>query len=297
MAPRTLAAAVTAVLAAAAAASAAAPPLASCSDIKLNDGVVDVDYDLSSLTENSKPYEVDDRAHGDAYDYVFDVCRPLEALPARCAANTSFSADAAAYQIYENLDGRCVLLGRARDNTVEYSFIDPNDPGVGVEMKYSGGTPCNAATPRFFTVRVYCDQHHHATELPITEPVVYEPDVCSYEVELVHYSGCPKTCLQGEKLCGGHGLCSTDSDSKEVGCFCYLGKCGTHCGDRCGNPDGITTSGTSATPALAAVVIVLVLVLLAVAASWFVKSNRPAAAGGGSETYGRMNDMGGGDSL
>lgn len=269
-----------------------------CRSIRLRDpdyADEEVHYDISSLTENRAPYEVDDRERTTEFDYVFDVCKPLTELPSQCAAGTPFDNKAAAYQVANLTTNECHLLGLA-DSSVDFAFVDPSDPGVGVEIKYSGGEPCGTV-PRTFTVRVYCDQHHHASEVPRLETSVFEPDLCTYEVDLIHFSGCPQQCLaagengdDADVLCDGNGICSVDSDARAVRCFCYEGRGGSHCQKRDSNVNGISTTGTSATPALEAVVIVLMLVLLAVAALWYVRSRAPSSAGGGGGSYGQMGD-------
>lgn len=58
----------------------------------------------------------------------------------------------------------------------------------------------------------------------------YEPQQCSYIIQLKSFYGCPKECpVTSNGLCNSHGHCAYDKEKKRAGCYCDQGYGGEDC--------------------------------------------------------------------
>ena len=72
---------------------------------------------------------------------------------------------------------------------------------------------------------------------------VVEANTCDYRAQLKSLAGCPTTCITGNSLCSGAGVCGYNTDAKRVQCFCNSGYSGAQCGTHTSSPKGMSAEG------------------------------------------------------
>lgn len=190
------------------------------------------------------------------YSYAFNLCGTVDAsalgsaAPATCSAATS--GDTATVLQYDSKAGSC--KGAGRSGTQAWSLVDPNDRSKGVKISFSTQDQghkdtdfCNTnQVYRKTDIKVICDEaatgSPNAADFKVTEPK--GPKGCEYEIIMRSAHACPTQCGRSSdgKVCGGHGLCLTDtgksSDATDntARCFCNNGWGGAAC-DASGDAD------------------------------------------------------------
>ena len=121
----------------------------------------------------------------------------------------------AAYQIrrgsddiYDDDGNNSLPCHRLHDGitNAEYSFIDPKDPTVGIQLRYINGDYCfDYQRNREFILQVYCSTDS-INNVPDGEERIfeYEEEKCHYYMPIKSPLGCPTECpILNGKLCAG----------------------------------------------------------------------------------------------
>lgn len=94
-------------------------------------------------------------------------------------------------------------------------------------MKLVGGEETGA---KYFEthITVNCIAQRQSVDVP-KQNIILVKD--GYIVEMIIESpfGCPNECVSGGTLCGQHGICSYDGNSKNSHCYCNDGYTGIYC--------------------------------------------------------------------
>lgn len=148
-------------------------------------------YDLTSLADTE--FHVNGAG---GFRYSLSVCKPLRALPLRCAKSFP-DGGAAAPAIQEDAFGSCHVLGSTRH--VTFAQADAHDPSRGVIVTYGGGAPCANGHARTVRVHLTCSHSHAHDAAPAS--VTEEADghsgaaSCAYDVAWPSPHGCPMSSL------------------------------------------------------------------------------------------------------
>lgn len=251
-----------------------------------------ISYDLSSLHRPDGYYAAPENDESRHYLYYWNVCGKMNkaAFPPYASGVCDSKLDdmGAAYQIHNGTadpedPGVCEIIGRAEQASFE--LIDRDNGGVGITLKYTGGSACGSKQ-RTFSIHYRCNQDIGSDF--IISPVIESP-TCEYQVTVQSRHGCPTQCqLPGGALCAGNGLCGIDRglSPATARCYCYSGRGGNLCELGASKKE---EKPASATPALVGVTITLIVVLIALAV---LLVNRIKRLNSGDTNYGKMTDSG-----
>eukprot|EP00823_Brevimastigomonas_motovehiculus_P005723 TRINITY_DN4266_c0_g1_i1.p1 TRINITY_DN4266_c0_g1~~TRINITY_DN4266_c0_g1_i1.p1 ORF type:complete len:354 (-),score=43.35 TRINITY_DN4266_c0_g1_i1:498-1481(-) len=246
---------------------------ASISDCTWKHPFLGLSYNLKSLTRNpltDMGYRVrDSRELASAnYTYVFNVCDSISSPADSCEPTDAGTGPAPVFQLTPTL--KCHRLG---SQNLSHSFLHPLDrldETAGISLTYTHGDRAwdTNRTYRSFSIHFLC------VDRPVFEPgsKVYEDEInMHYQLSFETMFGCPSECpfamnekVKELRLCGGHGFCGIDNDSKAARCFCNDGRTGSDC------MTAVTESSTSSPKkcdgvcaAVAVVVVIMGLLLIA----------------------------------
>ncbi len=129
-----------------------------------------------------------------SYDYVWNFCDSVSdaSLPSYCSKMGKTGVVLQHVQYDTNLY-YCYILGHfdAKKDEVTYGLLDEHDPSKGVSIRYPSGELCSPTNPyaRTATIRVEC------ANVPAVVSSAQEPSICSYELSMKSYYGCPTVCF------------------------------------------------------------------------------------------------------
>lgn len=165
-------------------------------------------------------------------------------------------------------DAACMRLHDGVQDPV-WTFLDESDPAAGVKMTYINGDWCDpAGKNRDFTIIFKCSPD--IRDIPTYFEPVLEPigEICSYELTMETYKGCPIECVMGKNeitgedaLCSGQGRCDYDWNLGSAKCFCYKGYYGQACSQQ-SDPDLELVYEDSDNSYVGALVVVILLLLV-----------------------------------
>lgn len=129
-----------------------------------------------------------------------------------------------------------------------WGLYDERDPSQGVYIEYDGGDQCDNGKSRSLRITIECDPSF--SNQPEAE-VIFETEMCSYEIQLRSANGCPLECALAKghdgrtKLCSDNGICGYDAIKNAPRCFCNPGYTGESCSERVDIPGGgLTRTGS-----------------------------------------------------
>ena len=210
------------------------------------DTKVGASYDLSELHGD---YRIVDSDPTVAYEYIFSVCRDIDATYLASQTSACVGDTAPGYQIDSDDSSKCHALGGTYESPLNYNWKlhDENDPAGGVVLQYLNGDSCyTTGSKRKLDLHFICrDSAGKASNFPDTE-FVEEPNTCEYELNLYTGLACPRECPRDETkgVCNGQGVCGYDNVLKKAKCFCDEG----HTGDACENDGTSSASNSASTP-------------------------------------------------
>lgn len=215
----------------------------------------------------------------EVYTYAFNPCGVVDSGKLGSAASTSCSpatsGDTATVLQYDSKTKSCKGAGRV--GTQKFSLAEYSDRSKGVKISFATEGQghkdtdyCNTnQVYRKTDLRILCDElatgEPKSSSFTVTEP--QGPKGCSYEITLKSAHACPIQCARSAdgKVCGGHGLCLTDTGSPTdpnddtARCFCNNGWGGDAC-DASGDADH-NAVGSDMGGAIALLVILFLLMI------------------------------------
>ena len=156
-------------------AAAVAPPLPAAHACLWTSPTSGLTWDLSPFSAHGELFHLasgsataahPDEVHRDAHKfrYSFSICRGVPAPPATCGHHFPGAAAGEAAAIQEDPWGNCWVLGSTK--AVAFAEADPHHPGRGIDVTYSGGSPCTDGRPRELHVHFLCAPHHGVEVAP-----------------------------------------------------------------------------------------------------------------------------------
>jgi len=97
-------------------------------------------YDFSDLARQSSEEDYMVNIPHSSFTMLVNLCANALKVPARCASKSNSKASVG-FQWNSKESQSCWELGEL--GTEQFSYIDPESPEKGVEIMYSGGTPCS----------------------------------------------------------------------------------------------------------------------------------------------------------
>merc|ERR1712070_274765 len=210
-------------------------------DCSYSNDTYGVSFNLHALAEQGKAYTVQDRIQTNELDYVytFGICGSV-APPTNCLNQDGSSrvqydyspgwqtrASESASTSTNPSEMDCKYLGSPSHDAHEWSINEEN-PAAGVTLTYTNGQHCSNGERRKLSVNFKC-----VPKLPkkIDQTVIDESAHCAYELEVESEFACPVQCGLDASgaVCGGHGLCGFDTDTRRARCYCNRGRTGEHC--------------------------------------------------------------------
>uniref|UniRef100_A0A6V3M268 Autophagy-related protein 27 n=2 Tax=Lotharella globosa TaxID=91324 RepID=A0A6V3M268_9EUKA len=196
-----------------------------------NSGDAFVYYNLMSMNLRGASWTFGDSDHDSQsvrnYTYRIQICGEVES-PSKIPACKDNLATATAWQFDSKGDrGECFRLGsHFDDGNAEWSMIDENEPGKGIQLTYFNGDFCPYHQKnRSLTVEIVCENRK-----TVPPAFVEERGECHYFITLPHQAGCPSTCeISAGQVCGDNGFCGFDTDTHTAKCFCDDGWSGKAC--------------------------------------------------------------------
>lgn len=147
------------------------------------------EYDLSALARGKSACSNNPRAcqdyhvHRNDNDFYLNVCNDVMHKPAECV--DLFGDQNVLRSIgYQTADGVCYYMGQLR--TGRWSLLDPRHPGVGLKLRYTGGSECDGDTDRSTEFHFECNP-----EAGKGEPVAVFGD-CEFVVTWETALACPQ---------------------------------------------------------------------------------------------------------
>jgi len=218
-------------------------------------------------------------AHGLELGYCSNI--QFDGLPnATCSAEdiVSITARTAAYQAKKG-QTHTDQCWRLHDGVSEpvWSFVDADNPAVGVQVTYQNGDWCGAyGKNREFKMKFKCAKEQSL--VPAFIETVFEPPDrgCEYEFVKETTRGCPTECVvENDLLCAGHGVCDYDWAKEQPKCFCYNGWYGADCTLQSDpNREVIYQDSDNSYVGALVVVILLLMVILFILGYLFVRYTR-----------------------
>merc|ERR1712196_662970 len=165
-------------------------------------------YDLSELSilTSNGGAKVRDYVQTSQSDFVytFGICHsvlpPDNCLDAAGKSRVRFSSSPGwqtkASETRSNMpagkEPSCVYLGNPNmEDNKEWSLIDSDDPGKGVQLKYTGGQHCTSGQRRSLEINFLCSANHIEK---IEKQVIDESKHCAYAITIESEYACPLEC-------------------------------------------------------------------------------------------------------
>ena len=144
-------------------------------------------FDLSPLRRAKEHSHYTFETRDKKYKYFLNVCDHVHSAPYPCSNTEDGFIRGPAYQSYGST---CKSLGSL--DSVQWSLIDDNVPGKGIELTYGEGEACNHGPKRMVKYHFICAPGFDTLEPPL---LVYEKpsDGCHYNVTWPSKYACPSS--------------------------------------------------------------------------------------------------------